>query len=216
MARHDLTDQRAGRPLPREALSLAINSPYGRTQDELHIHIDCVRRDVRDALAAHRDAIKAAWDTFPAPLAGQPWRALRIDGDNLGPINPFQLLARSDPDAAADMGKHTLVVVGMTWPGDSAGFAMLDGKVDLVGGNHGSGEDLQDHDCALARTLRAARVAASRYPCRDATCPGWSQLIWPPDAAASPRTNAVSRQTGPTRRPVPQASILRPRQPGNE
>jgi CDP-diacylglycerol pyrophosphatase len=145
-----LTEQRTGKPLPRDALSLAINSPYGRTQDELHIHIDCVRRDVRDALTAHREAIREAWDTFPVTLASQTWRAVRIDGENLGPINPFQLLAEGDADAAADMGKHTLVVVGMTWPGNVAGFVVLDGKVDLPAGNHGSGEDLQDHDCALA------------------------------------------------------------------
>ena len=145
-----LTEQRAGKPLPRDALSLAINSSYGRTQDELHIHIDCVRRDVHDALAAHRDGIGKAWDMFPAPLADMTWRAIRIDGDNLGPINPFQLLADGDADAAADMGKHTLVVVGMTWSGNVAGFAVLDGTVDRAAGNHGSGEDLQDHDCALA------------------------------------------------------------------
>jgi CDP-diacylglycerol pyrophosphatase len=145
-----LTDQRAGRLLPREALSLAINSPYGRTQDQLHIHIDCVRRDVRDALDAHRDAIRPAWDTFPAPLVGQTWRALRVDGDALGASNPFHLLAEKIPNAAANMANHTLVVVGMTWSGDTAGFAILDGQVDLLAGNRGSGEILQDHECALA------------------------------------------------------------------
>ena len=146
-----LSEQRVGKPLPRDTLSLAINSPYGRTQDELHIHIDCVRRDVRDALAAHRDAIGAAWDRFPEALAGQTWRARRVDGSDLGRVNPFRLLAEADSDAAADMGKHTLVVVGMTWPDNKSGFAILDGKVDLSMGNRGSGEVLQDHDCELAR-----------------------------------------------------------------
>ena len=146
-----LAEQRAGKPLPRDTLSLAINSPYGRTQDELHIHIDCVRRDVRDALAAHSGAVGATWDRFPEALAGQTWRARRIDGSDLGPVNPFRLLAEANAEAAEDMGKHTLVVVGMTWPDNVAGFAVLDGKVDLSMGNRGSGEVLQDHDCALAR-----------------------------------------------------------------
>jgi CDP-diacylglycerol pyrophosphatase len=145
-----LTEQRAGKPLPRESLSLAVNSPYGRSQDQLHIHIDCIRRDVRDALAAHRDAIDDTWAAFPVPLAGQPWRAFRVDGENLGTVNPFVLLAKGGPDAGADMGQHTLVVVGMTWSNKVAGFAVLDGKVDPATGNRGSGEDLQDHDCALA------------------------------------------------------------------
>ena len=144
------TQERASKPLPRESLSLAINSAYGRTQDQLHIHIDCVRRDVRDALAGHREAIGEVWKAFPVPLAGQHWRAFRVDGENLGTVNPFRLLAKNDPDAAAEMGKHTLVVVGMTWGNGAAGFAVLDGKLDLLTGNTASGEVLQDHDCALA------------------------------------------------------------------
>jgi CDP-diacylglycerol pyrophosphatase len=145
-----LTEKLAGKPLPREALSLAINSPYARSQDQLHVHIDCVRRDVRDALAANRDAIVGSWQAFPAKLVGHAWRALRVDGENLGTINPFRLLAKGDPEAGTDMGKHTLVVVGMTWRDEIAGFAVLDGKVDLATGDRASGEDLQDHDCALA------------------------------------------------------------------
>ncbi len=146
-----LTEARAGKPLPRESLSLAINSAYGRSQNQLHIHIDCVRRDVRDALAAHRDAIDIYWDEFPVRLAGQTWRAYRIDGQNLGLIEPFDLLARGVPDASEEMGRHTLVLVGMTWSDGVQGFALLDGRAGLSPLNRGSGEDLQDHDCALAR-----------------------------------------------------------------
>lgn len=149
-ARH-LTEEKAGKPLPREALSLAVNSSYGRSQDQLHIHIDCVRADVRDALAAHRDAIGSTWGAFPVTLAGNHWRALRVDGADLGAANPFRLLAEGDKDAAANMGKHTLVVVGMTFDGGKPGFAVLDDHVDLTAGDFASGENLQDHDCALAR-----------------------------------------------------------------
>ena len=45
-------EQRAGRELPRDSLSLAINSADARSQDQLHIHVDCVRADVRQALTA--------------------------------------------------------------------------------------------------------------------------------------------------------------------
>ena len=146
-----LTEKQAGKPLPREALSLSVNSAYGRTQDQLHIHIDCLRPDVRDALAAHRDDITLSWASFPVRMVGEPWRAMRVDGENLGTVNPFKLLATGDPDAAADMGKHTLLVAGMTWSDGVAGFAIIDGKADLLAGNRGSSEELQDHDCAIAR-----------------------------------------------------------------
>ena len=146
----DLSEQRAGKPLPREVLSLAVNSPYGRSQDQLHIHIDCVRADVRDALMANRDAIARSWSAFPLPLAGHNWTATRVDGENLGQVNPFRLLASGDLEAASDMGKHTLVVVGMTWSNNVPGFVVLDGRLDLANGNRASGEELQDHSCALA------------------------------------------------------------------
>ncbi len=145
-----LTEQRIGKALPRETLSLAVNSQYARTQNQLHIHIDCVQADVRDALAANQDTIGEAWTAFPVRLAGQSWRAYRVNGQNPGNVNPFRLLA-SSPDTAAEMGKHTLVMVGMTWRDNVAGFAVLDSVVDMVAGKRRSGEDLQDHDCTLAR-----------------------------------------------------------------
>jgi len=148
-ARH-FVEERAGKPLPRDEVSLAINSVFGRTQDQLHIHIDCVRRDVRDALIRHRDEIGSAWAPFPEPLTGLPWRAVRVDGDNPDAINPFQLLAKGDPVAAADMAHHTLALAGITWPDGRPGFVVLDGKADYPAGNTGSSEVLQDHDCALA------------------------------------------------------------------
>lgn len=43
-------EQQAGGALPRDWMSLAINSSVSRSQNQLHIHIDCLRADVRDAL----------------------------------------------------------------------------------------------------------------------------------------------------------------------
>ena len=72
-------DQRAGHDLPRDDIALAINSVYGRTQDQLHIHIDCIRPDVRAALTQHQAAIGPRWADFPVPLAGHHYRAMRLD-----------------------------------------------------------------------------------------------------------------------------------------
>ena len=60
------------------------------------------------------------------------------------------MLADNDAAAAANMGRHTLVVVGMTFRDGKPGFAVLDDQVDLTAGDTASGERLQDHDCALA------------------------------------------------------------------
>jgi CDP-diacylglycerol pyrophosphatase len=137
-------DARAGRELPRDDISLAINSEYGRTQNQLHIHVDCVRLDVRAALQAHADAIGPQWAPFPVPLAGHDYLAMRLAQPEFGASNPFDLLANGVPGARDDMGRYTLVVVG-----DPTGFVLLAGRADGLA-NRGSGEELQDHACAAA------------------------------------------------------------------
>jgi CDP-diacylglycerol pyrophosphatase len=145
----DLVEQNIGHPMPRDTMSLAINSAYGRTQDQLHIHIDCIRPDVRDTLAAYHAAIGPHWAAFPVPLAGEHYRAMRLDQGGLGSVNPFRLLARDVPQK--DMGQHTLVLVGAEFSGIGPGFILLDDRVNLASGDQASGESLQDHDCAVAR-----------------------------------------------------------------
>jgi len=137
------------RPMPRDTLSLAINSDVGRSQNQLHIHIDCIRADVRQALLSQRSAIGPRWAPLKILLAGHRYRAMRITGETLDGQNPFKLLARGVPGARADMGRHTLVVVGMMFAGDVPGFILLDDRADPAHGDWGSGEELQDHACAL-------------------------------------------------------------------
>jgi CDP-diacylglycerol pyrophosphatase len=148
-ARRDV-EQRAGHPLPRDALSLAINAVSGRSQDQLHIHIDCIRPDVRATLAQHQSDIGPQWGEFSPPLAGHRYRAMRLAQPELGTTNPFRLLASASVPQA-EMGQHTLVLVGATFAPDQPGFILLDDRADLAAGDRGSGEALQDHECALAR-----------------------------------------------------------------
>ena len=139
------------RPMPREALSLAVNSDVGRTQNQLHIHIDCVRADVRDILWRVRAQIGRHWAPLPVLLAGHRYRAMRLDGERLDDRNPFKLLARGVPGAAADMGHHTLVVVGLWYDDGGPGFVILDDRADLAHHDFASGEELQDHGCQIGR-----------------------------------------------------------------
>ena len=133
--------------LPRDAISLAINSSVGRTQDQLHIHVDCIRPDVRGALAGNLGAVGDAWAPFPVPLAGHSYRAIRIDQETLDGADPFRVLADADPQV--EMGMHTLVAVGQTFADGRNGFVLLDDHADLAVGDRASGEELQDHSCAI-------------------------------------------------------------------
>jgi CDP-diacylglycerol pyrophosphatase len=143
-------EERLHTALPRDAVSLAINSASGRSQDQLHIHIDCVRADVRQALGANLDKIGAVWTPFPVALAGHTYRSVRINQKTLAGADPFRVLADADSAARADMGRQTLVVVGAIFADGTKGFVLLADHVDLPAGDFASGEELQDHDCAVA------------------------------------------------------------------
>lgn len=141
----DAMNARLPKVLAREATSLAVNSSVGRSQNQLHIHVSCLRADVRDALVAERDRIGDEWAPLPAPLLGHPYEAMRLLGETMT-ANPFRLLA----GARADMGLRTLVVVGATFANGQPGFLLLTDHADPSASDRASGEELQDHDCAVA------------------------------------------------------------------
>jgi CDP-diacylglycerol pyrophosphatase len=150
----------AGRPIPREDLGLAVNSQLGRTQNQLHIHVDCLRPDVRDTLSAGLVRIGPKWARFPMPLAGRHYIARRLDGPELDERNPFKLLAEADRRARADMGRETLVVAGIRLPDGRPGFVILADRADPAHADFGSGEELQDHACHV---LIATPTAAPKF-----------------------------------------------------
>lgn len=140
------TERAAGHALPRDALSLAVNSPYSRSQNQLHIHIDCLRPDVRAALLRQASAIGDHWAPLPEPLLGHHYWAMRLLGDQLG-ADPFKLLAGRTNGVLRD---ETIVVAGTESDG-KPGFIILADRRDPATGDRAGGEELQDHSCALAR-----------------------------------------------------------------
>jgi CDP-diacylglycerol pyrophosphatase len=141
-------ERKATAPIPREKIGLAINSVYGRSQDQLHIHIDCVRADVIAKLKANAGAIGLAWAPFPVSLAGEDYRAMRLSGAELGERDPFKLLAAESPGVRATMGSQTLIVIGAQSPDGSPGFVLLAAEAGRSNNPDGHGEALLDHTCA--------------------------------------------------------------------
>ena len=133
--------------LPREAIGIAVNSQVTRSQDQLHLHVDRLDRDVLKALAEYRDSIDTTWRVMTVALKGRRYWVRRLDSDDLSSIAPFRLLADGIEGAATHMGQQSLVAVGSTFQG-RPGFVLLADRAELEGGGHG--EDLQDHDCKIA------------------------------------------------------------------
>jgi CDP-diacylglycerol pyrophosphatase len=139
----------AGRAIPRDDVGLAINSAYGRSQYQLHIHVDCIRPDVKQALHANLDKVGTTWADLDVDLAGHRYRAMRILGDDPGAQNPFRLLADSDPAVRADMGRQTLAVIAATFADGKDGFVLLNDRANLLKMDFASSSNLLDQDCAV-------------------------------------------------------------------
>jgi CDP-diacylglycerol pyrophosphatase len=106
-------ERAAPRALPQSAISLAINSAKARSQNQLHIHIDCIRTDVREVLRRELAVISSNWAPLSEPLvAGHHYRAMRVLADTLDGTNPVTLLADGIPRARMTLGQQSLVVVG--------------------------------------------------------------------------------------------------------
>ncbi len=129
-----------GHEVRRSAVGLALNPPRARSQDQLHIHIECLRGDVAASLQAAAPRVTDAWSSVD--IAGSPYDALRIMGEELR-SDPFELLADRLPEARHTMGDYTLIVAGMDFK-EGPGFIVLAGKGP-------AGELLLDSTCATAQ-----------------------------------------------------------------
>ena len=144
-----LVEGRLHRTLPREALGLAINSKWARSQEQLHVHVDCLAIPVITALAEYASALDNHWRAMTVPLQGRVYFARRVDSADLVNVAPLKLLADGVEGARAHMGAYSLAAVGATFDG-KPGFVLLADQFSLEGGGHA--EDPQDHDCAIARS----------------------------------------------------------------
>ena len=142
-----LLEGRLGRPLPREAVALTINSKWARSQEQLHVHVDCIAKPVAETIAAVLPALDDRWGTMAIPLKGRVYFARRVDSADLSDAEPLKLLADGLEAAKAHMDAYSLAAVGATF-GGRPGFVLLADTFSTEGGGHA--EELQDHDCRSA------------------------------------------------------------------
>ncbi|GJD35983.1 CDP-diacylglycerol diphosphatase [Methylobacterium aerolatum] len=141
-ARRYVTEALNGR-VPENDIGLAVNSAKGRSQDQLHIHLDCLRPKVVEALNAHGRGVGPQWKPFPVRLAGDRFLALRVAAAEVGAFNPFAALARLP--GRRDLTRTSLAAVA-TRPDDPVpGLIVLAYRAPLA-----SAEDIMDHTCAVA------------------------------------------------------------------
>ncbi len=142
-----LVGRLAPRDLSDDEIAFAINSKVARSQEQLHIHIDCIRPDVHDALEALRGKIGPQW--IQTEIIRQRYRIRQLDAGELRSQNLFALVAGQ---LAPGQGmENVTIVLASTIPVNrKSRFDLLVGRAG-DGGNDGGGEDLEDHTCAITK-----------------------------------------------------------------
>jgi CDP-diacylglycerol pyrophosphatase len=136
----DLLSKIIGHAVPRTDVGVAVATPATRTQNQFHIHIECLRQDVVDSLKATADKVTDVWS--PVTVAGFPFQAVRLSIQGLEVSNPFELVANLSPDARHHVGNYTVVIAGVQYQ-SGPGFIVLTGTGP-------SGDLLLDSGCTVA------------------------------------------------------------------
>ncbi len=140
-------DATRGAPVPREDVALALNSAWSRSQDQLHVHISCVRADLRARLRSADAAIGAAWTPLAGGWRGHPYQVRRLVAESLDGSELVRDLVRAQAGA---MGRQAVAAIGSDYRGQPS-FWLLATHVDLgAGWLAGIEGDVQDHACAVA------------------------------------------------------------------
>ncbi|WP_019937928.1 CDP-diacylglycerol diphosphatase [Bordetella sp. FB-8] len=128
--------------VPDALMSLAINSAKGRSQNQLHIHIDCMSQAMRNALSAYDDAAPGTW--VDARLNNHFYRLMRVASATAKRVHPYDRVLKQAEAQGQAIGDHAIFMA--TAPG---GFFVVDGYYQARGqnANPGSAEELQDHSC---------------------------------------------------------------------
>ena len=135
-----------GRPPSADWTALGVNSRSARTQDQLHIHIGCLKPRWRGLLrAVGARSPGDTWTPVAALSKRSDYRALRVVGADLAGINPFKLAAEAYPHEGVDPGDQLILVISLPEPD---AFMILTGRsgADQLPGAPGA-DDFIDPAC---------------------------------------------------------------------
>ena len=136
-----------------QSIGIAANARAARSQDQFHIHADCVGERVRADLAAHAAAIGPEWRLLPFAIDGRRYYGRSFAPAQLPGVNPLSDLVEALPALRAKLATTGLALI----PTGGAGGVLLANVGARV-----AMEDLLDHSCGGA--AHAAGLAAQGAP----------------------------------------------------
>lgn len=128
-------------------IGLALNSRPGRSQDQIHVHVDCLSSPIAQQLHMHESEMSATqWSHLAFALRGERYWVMLLSGTDLAEKNIFttaSTLLNVSPGRIEDV---TLVVI----PRPGGGFYLLADQFIPHSLHKGHGEVLLDHSCSGA------------------------------------------------------------------
>jgi CDP-diacylglycerol pyrophosphatase len=140
-------------PLPWDAVGVAVNSARARTQNQLHIHVDCLSPEARAALRDVSRSAKSDW--VPVPSYRGLW-AHPIEVRSLATSDPISLLRTRSPFESTSTLRVNLGLAGIRLPSGQDGFLLLASTSMSL-------EAILDPDCTVHGT-RDALQSGSPMP----------------------------------------------------
>jgi|SRR5476651_74718 len=137
------------KPIPDTVLSLAINSSHGRSQNQMHVHMECLRPDVYKTLTKQTATLTDHWQPLGAKLVGHDYIARTLKPDEVGVQNPIKLLSQYVQQQDGSMNNYALA---MTMLPDGRAV-LLSAHVNLLQLDFASAEEIQDPQCKVVGAL---------------------------------------------------------------
>ncbi|NVZ23446.1 CDP-diacylglycerol diphosphatase [Pseudomonas costantinii] len=138
--------------IPDQFVSVAINSRYGRTQNQLHVHIACLRPAVFAALNQQSTTLDEQWRVLPTRLMGHTYSARTLPAADVDALDPFALLREYVQARGDSMSQYGLLMT----PRADGRLVLLTTHLAPGELNRGSAEELQDPHCDLMNPQQAS------------------------------------------------------------
>jgi CDP-diacylglycerol pyrophosphatase len=134
-----------GRPVPDNALAISINSVSGRSQNQLHLHLSCLRQDIRVLLQQWSKSASAnGWQ--PIRLRQHDYLARILSLPQIKQKNLLQRIADEIPNFRTNSGEYGVALTRLP----DGRMVLLVVRRALWKMNFAHPEELQDNQCSAA------------------------------------------------------------------
>ena len=122
-----------GRAREHDEVALVVNSAAVRTQDQLHIHVGCLKTPARRMLAAAAPKVPIGkWVQIGAVVPHTVFWGMRITGTDLSDIEPFRLAAAALAGEVIPPRNLTIAAAGVRVEGEDQ-FLILASYAEAAG-----------------------------------------------------------------------------------